>query len=54
MEKYKKALRYVEFARQRPDQTEEERRELDKASVVPIHSNLAQVYAGGKKLKWGL
>jgi len=42
VEKYKKALRYVEFARQRPDQTDEERRELDKSAVVPIHSNLAQ------------
>jgi len=41
-EKYKKALRYVEFARQRPDLTEEDRRELEKTCVVPVHSNLAQ------------
>jgi len=40
-EKYKKALRYVEFAKQRPEQTEEERTELAK-TCVPIHSNLAQ------------
>merc|ERR1712087_714525 len=41
-DKYKKALRYVEFARQRPDLTEEDRREIEKTCVVPVHSNLAQ------------
>jgi len=40
-DKYKKALRYVEFAKQRPEQTEEEKTELAK-TCVPIHSNLAQ------------
>ena len=46
-EKYKKALRYVEFARQRPDLTEEDRKEIEKTCVVPVHSNLAlvQLYA---------
>lgn len=41
-EKYKKALRYVEFARQRPDLTEEDRKQIEKTCVVPVHSNLAQ------------
>jgi len=41
-EKYRKALRYVEFARQRPDLTEEDRKEIEKTCVVPVHSNLAQ------------
>lgn len=44
-EKYKKALRYVEFARQRPDLTEEDRKEIEKTCVVPVHSNLALCYS---------
>ena len=42
-EKYKKALRYAEFATNRPGISEEEIREFQKSCVVPVHSNLAQV-----------
>jgi len=41
-EKYKKALRYAEFARNRPGDSAEEIKEFEKSCVVPVYSNLAQ------------